>query len=247
VTLMEQIRWGTVAVLGCAVVLCAGEKKEKPKPPTAVDSGSFGVFVRGQRVVTETFSVQQENGVSTVKAKLKETSSPGSSGQRSELEMTDSGELLRYEWSDGSSSLEVTPDNEFLREKITTAASSKAAEKPFLMPSKTAILDNNFFVHREVLAWRYLAADCQTESGTLKCKQGPVEFGVLVPQDQTSMPVRMELVGREKVTIRGTERELLRLNLKGETFSWTLWVDDKDQFKLMRVLIADDNTEVVRD
>jgi hypothetical protein len=247
VTLMQRMRWATVAVLGCAVVLYAGDKKEKAKPPSAVDAGAFGIFVRGQRVVTETFSVQQENGVSIVKAKLKETSNPGSAGQKSELEMSDSGELLRYEWSDGSSSLVVTPDNEFLREKITTAASSKPAEKPFLMPSKTAILDNNFFIHREVLAWRYLAADCQMESGSLKCKQGPVEFGVLVPQDQTSMPVRMELVGREKVTIRGTERELLRLNLKSESSSWVLWVDEKDQFKLMRVLIADDNTEVIRD
>ncbi len=155
--------------------------------------------------------------------------------------------MLRYEWGDSSSSLTVTPNNEFLLEKITTAASSKPVEKPFLMPSTSAILDNNFFVHREVLAWRYLATDCQTDTAGLKCKQGPVEFGVLVPQDQTSMPVRMELVGREKVTIRGTERELLRLNLKGEAFSWALWVDDKDQFKLMRVLIADDNTEVVRD
>ena len=74
-----------------------------------------------------------------------------------------------------------------------------------------------------------------------------MEFGVLVPQDRTSMRVRLELAGREKVTIRGTERELLRLNLKGEAFAWTLWVDDKDQFKLMRVEIADDNTIVLRD
>jgi hypothetical protein len=115
------------------------------------------------------------------------------------------------------------------------------------MPNTSAILDNNFFIHREVLAWRYLAADCHTESAGLKCQQGPVEFGVLVPQDRTSMRVRMELVGREKVMIRGTERELLRLDLKGEAFSWALWVDDKDQFKLMRVLIPDANTEVVRD
>jgi hypothetical protein len=57
----------------------------------------------------------------------------------------------------------------------------------------------------------------------------------------------MELAGREKITIRGTDRELLRLNLLGESFSWALWVDEKDQFKLMRVLIADANTEVVRD
>jgi hypothetical protein len=59
--------------------------------------------------------------------------------------------------------------------------------------------------------------------------------------------VRVELAGREKITIRGVERELLRLNLKGEEFSWALWVDEKDQFKLMRVLIPDVNTEVVRD
>ncbi len=38
-----------------------------------MDSGTFGVFVRGQRVVTETFSVRQENGISTVKSHLQET------------------------------------------------------------------------------------------------------------------------------------------------------------------------------
>jgi hypothetical protein len=249
VTLMARIRWGTVAVLACAAVLYAGDKKDKPKATAVqmVDSGSFGVFVKGQRVVTETFSVQQDNGISLVKSHLQETGGSASGGQRSELQMTGSGELVRYEWTDGNGSLVVTPNNEFLLEKITVSPSAKAAEQPFLMPNTSAILDNNFFVHREVLTWRYLTADCHTEGGTLKCQQGPVEFGVLVPQDRTSMRVRMELVGREKVIIRGAERELLRLNLKGEAFSWALWVDDKDQFKLVRVLIADDNTEVVRD
>ena len=246
--LMAQMRRGTVVVLACAALLSAGDKKDKAKPAEKfVDSGSFGIFVRGQRVVTETFSVQQDNGISTVKSQLKETGSSASSGQRSELEMNGSGELLRYEWSDSSGSLVVMPNNEFLLEKITTGVSTKPAEQPFLMPSTSAILDNNFFIHREALAWRYLAADCHTESAGLKCQQGPVEFGVLVPQDRTSMRVRMELVGREKVTIRGAERELLRLNLLGESFSWVLWVDDKDQFKLVRVLIADASTEVVRD
>jgi len=249
VNLMARIQWGTVAVLACAALLYAGDKKDRPKQagPQEVDSGSFGVFVRGQRVVTEAFSVQQDNGISVVKSQLKETGGSASSGQRSELQMTDSGELVRYEWSDGSGSLVVTPNNEFLLEKITTAASSKPAEQPFLMPSTSAILDNNFFIHREVLAWRYLKTNCSSESGEFRCKKDPGEYGVLVPQDRTSMRVRLELVGREKVTIRGTERELLRLNLLGESFSWALWVDDKDQFKLMRVLIADANTEVVRD
>jgi hypothetical protein len=161
--------------------------------------------------------------------------------------MTASGELVKYDWSDNNGSLVVTPKDEFLIEKITTGASSKTAEQPFLMPNTSAILDNNFFIHREVLTWRYLATNCHTDGGNLKCQQGPVEFGVLVPQDRTSMRVRMELVGRDKTTIRGSERELLRLNLKGENFGWTLWVDEKDQFKLVRIDIPDDNTEVVRD
>jgi hypothetical protein len=245
---MARMRWGTVAVLAGATLLYAGDKKDKPKSGgQMVDSGSFGVFVKGQRVITETFSVQLENGISTVKSQLKETGSSDSSGQKSELQMTGTGDLLRYQWSDGNGSLEVTPNNEFLLEKITTASSAKPAEQPFLMPSTSAILDNNFFVHREVLAWRYLKTNCGNEAGEFRCKKEPLEFGVLVPQDRTSMRVRMELVGREKVTIRGTERELLRLNLLGESFAWTLWVDDKDQFKLMRVLIPDDNIEVVRD
>ena len=256
-TLMARMRWLAVAVLMLTAMLSAADKdkdkdkdrKDKVKPAgiQQVDSGSFGVFVRGQRVVTETFSVEQDNGVSQVKSHLQEVAAPTSTGQKSDLQMTGSGELVRYEWSDGSGSLVVTPNNEFLLEKITTGSSSKPAEQPFLMPNTSAILDNNFFIHRQVLAWRYLATNCQTQSGSLKCQQGALEFGVLVPQDRTSMRVRMELAGREKVTMRGTERELLRLNLKGESFSWALWVDDKDHFKLMRVLITDDNTEVVRD
>jgi hypothetical protein len=245
---MAQMRWIAVSILAGSVLLTAGDKKDKPKPGVQqVDSGAFGVFVRGQRVVTETFSVVQDNGVSVVKSHLQETNSPTSPGQKSELQMSGTGELFRYEWSDSSGTIVVTPNNEFLLEKITTGTSSKAAEQPFLMPNTSAILDNNFFVHRQVLAWRYLASNCQTQNGALKCQQGPLEFGVLVPQDRTSMRVRMELMGREKVMIHGVERELMRLNLKGESFSWALWVDDKDQFKLMRVLIPDDNTEVVRD
>jgi hypothetical protein len=250
------------ALLACGVALQAADKKDKPPAADkSVDSGSFGVFIRGQRVVTETFSVQQENGVSTVKSRLQEVGGSGASGQTgagsaaansaagqsSNLQMTGGGELVRYDWSDGSGSLLVVPKNDFLLEKITTGAPPKTAEQPFLMPSTSVILDNNFFVHREVLTWRYLASDCKTESGDLKCQQAPAEFGVLVPQDRNSLRVRIELVGREKVTIHGTERDLMRLNLKGEAFSWALWVDEKDKFKLVRVVIADDNTEVVRD
>lgn len=251
-TLVKRMQCLALVVLSCAVILSAGSKKDDKKDQAKaaanqmVDSGSFGVFVKGQRVVTETFNVQVNEGVSSVKSQLKETAS-SSGGQKSDLKMTASGELVSYTWTDGNGSLTVTPNNEFLLEKITASPSAKAAEQPFLMPNTSAILDNNFFVHREVLAWRYLATNCHPEAGAQKCQKDPADFGVLVPQDRTSLRLRMELVGREKVMIRGTERDLLRLNLKGESFAWALWVDENDKFKLMRVLIADDNTEVVRD
>jgi len=227
----------------------AGDKKDKAKSESSqVDSGSFGIFIKGQRVATETFRIEQVNGTSVIKAQLKEVVGADPTNQKSDLEITSTGELLRYEWSQASGgSLTVVPNNDFLLEKITPASSSKPAEQSFLMPSTSAILDNNFFVHREVLAWRYLSAACKTEGGSFKCQQGPAEFGALVPQDRTSMPVRMEMVGKEKVTVRGVERNLLRVNLTGESFEWGLWLDDQDHFKLIRVAIPADNTEVVRD
>jgi hypothetical protein len=236
-----------VVLLAYCLAAWAGNKKVKPAPPQVVDSGSFGVFVKGQRVLTETFHIEQENGISTVKAQLKETAS-SSTVQKSELQITAAGELIRYDWSqDSGASLTVLPSNEFLLERITASADAKAAEQPFLMPNTSLILDNNFFVLREVLVWRYLAADCRPEGSNMKCQQGAEEFGVLVPQDRTSLRVRVELVGKEKVSIRGAERELLRINLTGESFAWALWVDAQDQFKLIRVAISADNTEVVRD
>jgi hypothetical protein len=239
-----------LAAVSLAVSAAAADKKNQAKaaPAQTVDSGSFGIFVKGARVATETFSIQQQTSSSVIKSQLKQTVGTDPISQKSDLEMTAAGELIRYEWSQSSGgSLSVFPNNEFLLERISTASSSKPAEKPFLMPSSSAILDNNFFVHREVLIWRYLAAACKPEGGAMKCQQDPGDFGVLVPQDSTSMHVRMELVGKEKIPVRGTDRELMRLNLKGDDFDWALWVDEQDHFKLIRVAIPADNTEVVRD
>ena len=223
------------------------DKKDKPAPNQVIDSGSFGGFIRGQRVATETFHIEQQSGESIVKSQLKEAAGGDSTSQKSELDMTSGGELLRYEWSQTSgASLSVAPDNDFLKERISTSPTAKAAEQAFLLPSATPILDNNFFIHREILAWKYLAvAPCKDESGHRQCQ--PADFGALVPQDHTSMSVRMELIGKEKITIRGAERELLRLNLTGEDLQWALWLDDNDHFKLIRVAIPADNTVVDRD
>jgi hypothetical protein len=242
------LRTTAIVLIFAACTLAHARDKKNPAKPQNVDSGTFGIFVKGVRVANETFTIHQQNDASVIKSELKEIVGSDPVTQKSDLEITPTGALLRYDWSQSSgSSLSVFPDNDFLKERILVSAGSKAAEQAFLMPVSTSILDNNFFIHREVLIWRYLAADCKPENGGLKCPKDPGEFGILVPQDRTSMHVRLELVGKEKVTIRGTERELLRLNLKGENFEWGLWVDDKDQFKLIRASIPADNTEVVRD
>ncbi len=253
-----KLQCGTRGALICSLlfIIClpafASDKKDKdkakPEATQTVDSGSFGIFIKGQRVATETFHIQQQGGNSIIKSQLNAAGGADSSSQKSDLEITETGELLRYEWSQASGgSITVFPDNDFLKERITTSTSTKPAEQAFLLPSRSPILDNNFFVHREILAWRYLASACKTEVGNLKCPQDAAEFGTLVPQDRISVPVRMELVGKEKVSVRGGERELLHLKLTGESFEWGLWLDDRDHYKLIRVSIPADSTEVVRD
>jgi hypothetical protein len=259
VKLQSGTRWVIGLVLASALAAFAAarhagagkdDKKDNTKAAArqVVDSGSFGVFVKKQRVLTETFSISQQNDISIIKAQLKETAGADPTSQKSDMEITSKGELIRYEWSQSTGgSLTVLPENDFLKERITASATAKAAEQAFLLPSVTPILDNNFFVHREVLAWKYLNAVCQPSGSDTKCRQEAAEFGTLVPQDRISMSVRLELMGREKITIRGAERELLHLKLTGESLEWGLWVDDLDHYKLIRVAIPADDTEVVRD
>jgi hypothetical protein len=238
---------GSLAALAGAY---AADKKDKAKPSAnqAVDSGSFGIFVKGQRVATETFKIEQENGASIIKSQLKETAGADPAWQKSELQLSSSGELLRYEWSQSAGgSLTVFPENDFLKERISTPGQAKPAEQAYLLPNTTPVLDNNFFVHREVLAWKYLGGICQASGSDMKCRQESADFGTLIPQDRNSMSVRLELVGKEKITIRGAERELFRLNLSGEDMQWSLWVDENDHFKLIRVAIPADDTVVDRD
>jgi hypothetical protein len=242
----------SLVILAAHSIGSAADKKEKEQvksgAPQTIDSGSFGIFVNKQRVATEIFSVQQEASASSIKSQVKESSGEGPAIQKSDLEITRGGELIRYDWSQASGgSLSVFPDNEFLKERIVSSATAKPAEQAFLLPSVTPILDNNFFIHRELLAWKYLNAVCQASGNDTKCRQEPADFGTLIPQDRMSMSIRLEIVGKEKVTIRGAERELLRLNLRGEQLDWALWVDENDHFKLVRVAIPADNTEVVRD
>jgi hypothetical protein len=59
------------------------------------------------------------------------------------------------------------------------------------------------------------------------------------------MGVTIEFTGRDKVNVRGTERDLIRFVLRAEAGDWTFWLDD--QLKLVRLLAEGEGTEVIRD
>jgi hypothetical protein len=215
-----------------------------------VDEGSFGVFMGGKRVATETFSIHQETTGSSIKSEFKtEAGAAGTAAQSSDLQLTASGDLKNYEWkesSPGQSLATIAPNQDFLIERYASTPLEKPREQPFMLPNSTSILDDYFFIHREVLAWKYLATSCKQDKGQLSCplKQS-VQLGTINAHSRTSSPISVEYAGREKVSIRGTQRELIRLDTKSDVGDWTLWLDD--QLKLQRILDSASDTEVVRD
>jgi hypothetical protein len=219
------------------------------KPEKTVDSGSFGIFVAGRRIGTESFTIQQGPEGSSTRSEIKIGEGANAAEQTCDLELTAAGELRRYTWNEqspGKAQATVVPSEQFLVETMTPAPGEKPLEQPFILPPSTMILDDYFFVQRQLLAWRYLAASCHPDQGQNRCPLTPSKFGVLVPRQRTSLIVSMEYGGREKVVVHGQERELNRFNLNSEgNNSWTLWLDDN--YRLIRVLITGENTEVVRD
>jgi hypothetical protein len=238
-----------IAIAAFSILLAATAfAKEKEPVADVVDTGSFGIFVNEKRVATETFSVHQSKGGNSITtSQFKEEGSKDPS-QRSEMEINTAGALVRYEWhelSPGKSELTLSPNNEFLVERVIENPGDKPKEKPFLMPNTSIILDNNFFVHREILAWKYMASSCPLENGRNKCV--PAQFGAIIPQERDSVRVAVAPVAQEKVTINGSERELVHLSLKVEDADWDLWLDPQDHFKLMRVSKTGESIQIVRD
>jgi hypothetical protein len=209
-----------------------------------VDSGSFGVFVGGKRVATEKFDIQQRGDVSVASSELRTEESGNKSSQSAELQMSANGDLVRYIWKDSRGQAVVEPAHEFLVEHIS-AGDNKPHDTPFLLPHSTVILDDYSFAQRQILAWRYLASVCSTEDGRLGCKGERAQFGILIPQQQSAGSVYLTLKGKEKVSIRGAERELNRIDLETESGEWAMWFDDSN--KLVRILVPSANTEVLRD
>jgi hypothetical protein len=227
---------------------CLAASTKEPSPQT-VDAGSFGVFMDGKRVATETFSIHQSETGSSVTSEFKTEVGVEKAAQNSQLELSPKGELKSYQWketSPGGSHAMVLPSQDFLTERFSKGPQDKPQEQPFLLPATTTILDDYFLIQREVLAWKFLATTCKQENNQISCPlKQPVQLGTLNPHSRQSMPVSMQYSGREKVPIRGADRELIRLDVKTETGDWALWLDD--QLKLQRILDLTTNSEILRD
>jgi hypothetical protein len=215
--------------------------------PKTVDSGSFGVFVGGKRVATEKFDIQQRGDVNVATSELRTEDAATTATQSSELQLAANGDILKYTWKDhGTAKAQavVEPAHEFLVEHVS-AGDSKPVDTPFLLPHSTVILDDYSFAQRQILAWKYLASVCKNDGGRMGCSGERAQFGVLIPQQQSAASVYLTLKGKEKVSIHGAERELNRINLEVDGTEWAMWLDDSN--KVVRILVASANTEVLRD
>ena len=245
-----KLKSACIGMVAVAVALGTAAQAEKGKETgKSVDSGTFGIFINGKRVATETFSITQAATGSVITSQFKTDPGVDKAEQSSELQISPTGELKRYEWkevSPGQAQATVSPNDTFLIERALKTPQDKPEEQPFLLPASTIILDDYFFVHREVLAWKYLASACRQQNGQLQCPVGQKSsFGTLNPHARSSMLVSMEVAGQDKVKVGTSDRDLTKITLKGETGEWTIWVDN--QYKVQKMAIPADNTEVMRD
>jgi hypothetical protein len=236
-----------ILALSLPAAVSAGAKESDGKQ---VDSGSFGVFMAGRRMGTETFSITQNANGSVIQSEFKTEGVGNQAAQSSEMQLTGTGEIRRYDWkelSPGKAQSGVLPNEQFLLQKWSATPDEKPQEQPYLLPASTSILDDYFFVHREVLVWKFLQTSCSKDGkGQLQCplKQRS-QFGTMNPHQHSSASVSMEFMGREKIKVRGTEQNLLKVELKSDSGAWELWLDD--QFKVLRIQVPAENTEVLRD
>jgi hypothetical protein len=229
-----------------SLALFAAAAAAKKESGTTVDSGSFEVLVDGKRVGTEHFKIQQNAAGSVTTSTIKVVAGTKAE-QSSTLQLNATGELVHYDWkelSPGKAQTTVEVSGGILLQKVTLVAGKKPDELPYMTPPSTFILDDNFFTHRQLIVWRYLGGNCGTKDGKFACVPG--KLGILVPAQHIKAIVALELVGLEKISWKGSEREVLHVKLTADEIAWDIWVDPADSYKVLRILIPANKTEVLR-
>ncbi len=239
-----------VCISAMAITPRAADQKKASKgaKTEVVDAGSFGIFLSGKRIGTETFHIEQAPDVSIATSTIKVDEGTTKAEQTSEMRIEPNGNLRSYTWHSTVPIKEesiVEPNEEFLVEHITFADQHKQ-NVPYLLPLATVILDDNFFSHREILLWRYLASGCEAKDNQLRC--GKTAFGVLCPRQHVSGNATIELAGREKIMVKGVQRELNKVKLDSDGVQWLLWITDEDErYKVIKMAVPASNVEIVRD
>lgn len=257
----------STALAMSVVVNAADQNRPKEKGSSKVaDSGSFGIFMNGKRVGTETFNITETMSAgrpeySTSTSEIKFDDGHFKAAQSAEMQVTARGELRSYIWHSTVPQKEeatVEPKDQLLVEHIMPA-DQKKLDVPHMLPLSTVILDDNFFSQREVLLWWYLATGCRRQENNLLCGTG--KFVILVPHQHLSGNATLELMGQDKVMVKGVERELNKVKLdtngpqsltwlndqshESDAAQWVLWVDD--QYRVIKMTVEGSNVEVIRD
>ena len=233
-------------VLASATLVAQPKKEKKSKEPVKlVDSGSFGVYVNGRRVATENFKIEETPSVKVISSEF--TVEDGSNvAHSSELQLAPNGDMREYRWKElrpGKAQNIVKFEPNFISQQVALNPDDKPRNLSYILPASTQVVDDYFFSHIEVLLWRYLRSGCP-ERGA--CDLRKTQFGIFVPRKEAPSIASMEYHGKEKVLLRGTEMELAKFSLVIEGEEWGLWMQDSDM-KLLRLFIANSNTEVLRD
>jgi hypothetical protein len=248
-----------ILLVAFSTTLNGADKNDKKVAPTSVDAGTFGILVNGQRVASETFHVDQRQDGSTISSELKYAdAATGKAVQNSEMTMQPNGLLKKYVWKEilpGKAQIVVEPqDEQFMVARISENGGTDSKDTVHPLAPGTSIMDDNFFSHMEVITWKYMAFGCKLNAqGQTECKWLPLRMPVFVPHQQQSMIVEVVYKGIQKMKLNGKESDYKAFsfvledpsNFKPEGPTCLLWFNEEN--KLVRVLVADDNTEVLRD
>ncbi|MDP9269192.1 MAG: hypothetical protein M3P27_12825 [Acidobacteriota bacterium] len=226
-------------------LLAAAPPKEAGK---IVDAGTFSILVDGKRVGVETFKIQDLGATNATSSQIKITGGSNKAEQSSVLTMNSAGELVRYVWkelSPGKAETTVEVTEKAVMQHITMANVKKPVDIPYMTSASTMVLDDNVFAHRQLLVWRFLRSSCGQKDGKQSCTPG--KLGVLVPAQHVVAVVSVDFAGSEKLQYKGAERDVAHLKLTSDDLEWNIWVDPADSYKILRITIPANKTEVLRD
>lgn len=232
-SLDRRIAWISVFLLP-STLLIASLACPALAQSLAPDHGRFRILLHGRTVGTENFVVTHQNDLWRVHSTI-EVRAPGAPVERdtADLDLAADGSPLHYNWQGEAQ------QTRSIQVDFRKGAAQLALRRPGAVPALEAfsfpqdhlvVLDNNIYVHYEVLARLYNWAT----GGTQK-------FSVLIPQDVTPGTVTVESLGKR--SIDGASLDLL--TVKAPDLEVDLYLDATH--RLIRMEVPASAAEVVRE